>query len=86
MNSFLDAYSSDFVKFMLAHGFPRRRIYVRDSRNTLAPIVTVLRTTVWGLMAGAVITETIFGLPGMGSYMICAINNFDYLSLMVVVL
>ncbi len=85
-NSFLDAYSSDFVEFMLARGFPRRRIYIHVLRNALAPIVTVLGLQFGGLLAGAVITETIFGLPGMGSYMIRAINNFDYLSLMAGVL
>ncbi len=85
-NSFLDAYSRDYVEFMLARGFPRRRIYMHVLRNALAPIVTVLGLQFGGLLAGAVITETIFGLPGLGNYMIQSINNSDYLGLMAGVL
>lgn len=85
-NSFLDAYTRDYVDYMVARGFPRGRIYRHVLRNALAPIVTVLGLQFGGLLAGAVITETIFGLPGLGSYMIQAINNFDYLGLMAGVL
>ena len=85
-NSFLDAYTRDYVEFMHARGFPRLRIYRHVLRNALAPIVTVLGLQFGGLLAGAVITETIFGLPGLGSYMVQAINNFDYLGLMAGVL
>jgi peptide/nickel transport system permease protein len=85
-NSFLDAYTRDYVDYMVARGFPRLRIYRHVLRNALAPIVTVLGLQFGGLLAGAVITETIFGLPGLGSYMVQAINNFDYLGLMAGVL
>ena len=85
-NSFLDAYTRDYVDYMVARGFPRLRIYRHVLRNALAPVVTVLGLMFGGLLAGAVITETIFGLPGLGRYMIEAISNFDYLSLMAGVL
>jgi len=81
-NSFLDAYTRDYVDYMHARGFPRLRLYRHVLRNALAPIVTVLGLQFGGLLAGAVITETIFGLPGLGRYMVQAINNFDYLGLM----
>lgn len=80
-NSFLDAYSRDYVDFMEARGFPRRRVYLHVLRNSLSPIVTVLGLQFGGLLAGAPITETIFGLPGLGLYMLQAIENFDYMSL-----
>jgi len=80
-NSFLDAYTRDYVEFMEARGFPRMRIYRHVLRNALAPIVTMLGLQFGGLLAGTPITETVFGLPGLGLYMIQAIDNFDYMSL-----
>ena len=80
-NSFLDAMSGEYVVFMEARGFPKRRIYVHVLRNALTPIVTVLGLMFGGLLAGAPITETIFGLPGLGRYILQSIYNFDYLTM-----
>jgi len=81
-NSFLDAYSSDFVEYVDARGLPKWQKYRHVLKNALIPIVTVLGLTFGGLLAGAPITETVFGLPGIGRYLLQAINNYDYLSLM----
>jgi len=80
-NSFLDAMSGEYVVFMEARGFPRRRIYMHVLRNALTPIVTVLGLMFGGLLAGAPITETIFNLPGLGRYILQSIYNFDYLTM-----
>jgi len=80
-NSFLDAMSGEYVVFMEARGFPKRRIYMHVLRNAFTPIVTVLGLMFGGLLAGAPITETIFGLPGLGLYILQAIYNFDYLTM-----
>ena len=80
-NSFLDAMSSEYVVFMEARGFPKRRIYMHVLKNSLTPVITVLGLMFGGLLAGAPITETIFGLPGLGRYMLQAIYNFDYLTM-----
>jgi peptide/nickel transport system permease protein len=80
-NSFLDAMSGEYVVFMEARGFPKRRIYMHVLRNALTPIVTVLGLMFGGLLAGAPITETIFGLPGLGRYILQSIYNFDYLTM-----
>jgi peptide/nickel transport system permease protein len=80
-NSFLDAYSADFTEFAMARGLTKLRIYRHVLRNAMIPVVTVLGLMFGGLLAGAPITETIFGLPGLGKYMLNAIRLFDYLAL-----
>ncbi len=80
-NSFLDAMSSDFVEYAMARGLSRWRIYRHVLRNAMVPVVTVLGLMFGGLLAGAPITETIFGLPGIGRFMLESITGYDYLSL-----
>jgi len=80
-NSFLDAYSSDFVEYILARGLPKRTLYKHVLKNALVPVVTVLGLIFGGLLAGAPITEIIFALPGVGSYIVQSIESFDYLSI-----
>ncbi len=80
-NSFLDAYSADFTEYALARGLSKWRLYRHVLRNSMVPVVTVLGLMFGGLLAGAPITETIFGLPGLGFYMYQAIQEYDYLGL-----
>jgi peptide/nickel transport system permease protein len=80
-NSFLDAYSADFTDYAYARGLSKWRIYRHVLRNAMVPVVTVLGLMFGGLLAGAPITETIFGLPGLGNYMLSSIRNYDYLGL-----
>jgi peptide/nickel transport system permease protein len=47
-------------------------------RNAMLPIVTVVGLSVGGLMSGAVLTETVFGLPGVGTQLVSAILSRDY--------
>jgi len=47
-------------------------------RNALLPIVTVVGLSVGGLMGGAVLTETVFALPGVGTQLVRAILSRDY--------
>jgi peptide/nickel transport system permease protein len=47
-------------------------------RNALLPIVTVVGLSVGGLMSGAVLTETVFALPGVGTQLVSAILSRDY--------
>ncbi len=56
----------------------RRAIFLHALRNTLIPVVTVVGLSVGGLLGGAVITESIFGLPGVGRLSIQAILDRDY--------
>ncbi|ACS33377.1 ABC transporter permease [Thermococcus gammatolerans] len=77
-NSFLEALSSDYVAFLKAKGVPKLRIYRHALKNALVPILTVLGLQFGGLLGGTPITETVFGLPGMGSYVLDAIRNLDF--------
>ena len=77
-NSFLEAWTSDFIEFGRARGLRKAKLMVHALRNALVPIVTVLGLQFGFLLAGAPITETVFGIPGLGRYMVQAIRNFDY--------
>ncbi|AEC50920.1 dipeptide transport system permease protein [Pyrococcus sp. NA2] len=77
-NSFLEALSSDYVLFLKAKGAPKLRVYKHALKNALVPIVTVLGLQFGGLLGGTPITETVFGLPGMGSYAVQSIQNLDF--------
>ena len=59
---------SDYVRTAIAKGVPRRRIVgVHTMRNTMIPIVTQLGADLSAIMGTAVVTETIFNLPGVGA-------------------
>ena len=63
----LEVLKLDFVRTARAKGITERRvIYVHALRNALLPLVTMAGLQVSSLVGGAVLIETIFGLPGMG--------------------
>ena len=70
-SSMLEVLSEDYVRTARAKGLsPARVIGVHALRNALLPVVTVIGLSVSGLMAGAVLTETIFSWPGVGHWLI----------------
>lgn len=77
-NSFLEALSSDYIEFLKAKGVPKLRLWRHALKNALVPIVTVLGLQFGGLLSGAPITETVFGIPGIGRYAIMSIQNLDF--------
>lgn len=75
----IEVLSADYVRTARAKGLNQRRVLLRHAlQNTLIPIITVVGLSIGGLLGGAIITETIFGLPGVGSLMINGIVNRDY--------
>lgn len=80
-NSFLENLYADYTEFERARGLKNMTIYKHVMRNSMVPITTALGLSFGGLLGGAPITETVFGLPGLGRYMLQAIRNFDYLAL-----
>jgi peptide/nickel transport system permease protein len=69
----------DHVRTARAKGLPRSRIVVRHIlRNALIPIVTVIGLQLGLLLSGAVLTETIYSLPGLGRLMVDSILSRDY--------
>jgi dipeptide transport system permease protein len=78
-SSMLEVLSEDYVRTARAKGLsPARVIGVHALRNALLPVVTVIGLSVSGLMAGAVLTETIFSWPGVGHWLIDSIGRRDY--------
>ena len=78
--SVLDVANEDYVRTARAKGLKEGRVDSRHiMRNAWLPVVTVLGIQVGGLLAGAVITETVFAWGGVGRYVVDAINNRDYL-------
>ena len=69
----------DFIRTARAKGLsPLRVIVVHALRNALIPVVTVIGLQVGTLLAGAVLTETLFSWPGIGKWLIDAISRRDY--------
>ena len=76
----LDVSNEDYVRTARAKGLTERRVSDRHiMRNAWLPVVTVIGLQVGGLLAGAVITETVFAWSGVGSYIVNAIQDHDYL-------
>lgn len=66
---------ADYVRTAIAKGMPRRRVIVNHTlRNSLIPVVTYLGVHLGELMAGAIVTEGIFNLPGIGQQVFLAIQ------------
>jgi len=85
--SVLDVANEDYVRTARAKGLKESRVDSRHvMRNAWLPVVTVLGLQVGGLLAGAVITETVFVWGGVGKYVVEAINNRDYVVVQNVIL
>lgn len=78
-NLMVRALGEDYVLMARARGLTRRRvIYGHAFRTILPPLVTILLMSVPGLVSGAVITETVFSLRGVGSFLLEALSGHDY--------
>lgn len=85
--SLLDVLRQDYITTAEAKGVPQPQIVVSHAlRNALIPLVTVLAVQVPALLAGTVITETIFSWPGLGKATLDAISSRDYPVILAVVL
>jgi peptide/nickel transport system permease protein len=77
--SMLDVLSEDYVRTARAKGLSEPRIVLRHGLgNALVPIITVVGLTAALLVGGAIITETVFGLPGIGNLVVSAVLRRDY--------
>lgn len=77
-SSMAQAMHQDYVRTAFAKGLSRTRVFYRHAlRNALAPVVTMTGLSFATLMAGAALTETVFGWPGVGRLMFQAITGRD---------
>jgi dipeptide transport system permease protein len=78
-SAMLEILSEDYVRTARAKGLsPARVVAVHALRNALIPVVTTIGLQVGVLLAGAILTETIFSWPGIGKWMIDSISRRDY--------
>ena len=78
-SSLLEVFGLDYIRTARAKGLREREVIFKHAmRNALLPIVTVIGLSVGGLMSGAVLTETVFSLPGVGTQLVSAILSRDY--------
>jgi peptide/nickel transport system permease protein len=83
----LEVLNQDYVRTAKAKGLSQRLVIWKHAlRNAILPIVTSIGLQIPSLVGGAVVTESIFGWPGMGSLFINAANKFDYPVVIAVVL
>lgn len=84
-SSTITQYSEDYVMVQNAFGASKSEIMFKHvCKNVLLPIITKLGMALPHLVTGAIITETIFGWPGVGPYFIKAIQGLDYPIVMVI--
>ena len=78
-SSLLDVLGQDYVRTARAKGLGERVVILRHGlRNAILPVVTVIGLSLGGLLAGAVLTESIFGLSGIGRMITDAVTSRDY--------
>ncbi len=78
-SAMLEVLGEDYVRTARAKGLRRFRVIgVHALRNALIPVVTTIGLQVGVLLAGAILTETIFSWPGIGKWMVDAIFKRDY--------
>jgi peptide/nickel transport system permease protein len=82
-SSMLEVIRTDYMRTAAAKGVSRTAVILKHGlKNALIPLVTIIALTLPGLVAGAVVTETIFAWPGMGRLFINALGQFDFALLM----
>ena len=78
-SSMLDVMREDYVRTAFAKGLPEQLVIVRHAlRNALIPALTVIGISLGALLGGAVVTETVFTIPGMGRLVVQSIARRDY--------
>ena len=76
--SMLDVMSADYIRTARAKGVPRRKVIFKHGlRNALIPLVTVMALDIGALFGGLIITEKIFGIPGMGRLFVDSLTAGD---------
>ena len=78
-SAMLEVMGEDYVRTARAKGMPQRRVIgIHALRNAMIPVITTIGLQIGVLMAGAILTETIFSWPGIGKWMIDSIARRDY--------
>jgi peptide/nickel transport system permease protein len=77
--SMLDVLNDDYVRTARSKGMGEFRVVMKHAfKNALIPVLTVVGLTAALLISGAIVTETVFGLPGVGNLVVSAVLRRDY--------
>ncbi|KAB8141626.1 ABC transporter permease [Chloroflexia bacterium SDU3-3] len=86
-SAMLDVLGQDYIRSARAKGLRDRAVFVRHAlRNAMIPVLTTVGITFGSLLSGAVLTETIFGWPGVGRYATASATSLDFPAVMGVTL
>lgn len=86
-STMLEVIRADYIQTARAKGAKSMRIVLKhELRNAMLPMITVVGLLLGAALAGAIIVETVFALPGVGTYMLTGINNYDMPVVMICVL
>ena len=78
-SSMLDVIRQDYIRTARAKGQSERKVIIRHAlRNSLVPIITAIALQLGSMLGGAIVTETVFAIPGIGMLMIQSIKARDY--------
>lgn len=77
--SLLQVVCEDYIRTARAKGLSERKVINRHAlKNSMIPVVTILGPIFAGIVTGSFVTESLFGIPGLGQYFITSITNRDY--------
>lgn len=75
----LDVLNSDYILLVKSKGLKDYKVILKHAmRNSLIPIVTIMGPILVGLLTGSSVVEKVFGIPGLGTLLITAIQSNDY--------
>jgi len=75
----IETMSEDYIRTARAKGLTEKRVVVRHGlRSSMTPLVTMIGMDVATLLGGAIITETVFNLPGIGAYVVQSVTSADF--------
>ena len=78
-SSMLEVIRQDYIRTARAKGQSERKVIIRHAlRNSLVPIITAIALQLGSMLGGAIVTETVFAIPGIGMLMIQSIKARDY--------
>lgn len=78
-SSMLEVLNEDYIRTARAKGLPKWRVIIIHAlRNALMPVITVIGLQLGALLSGAVLTESVFSWPGIGTWLIDSLNRRDY--------